>query len=315
MPKNKIQFQKGLSLSKFLTQYGTEEQCRSALFRMRWPKGFQCPRCGHDGYSEIQSRKLFQCRACRFQASLTQGTLFASTKLPLTVWLLGIYLVTQAKDGISSLNLARTLGISDNAAPRMKHKLQQAMKNQDDQYLLTSVLLMDDVYWGGKKRDGKRGRGASGKMPLVASLSLTSEGHPLFLKLNHLHGFTSEEVRAWSAKYISPGSHVISDGLNCFAAVNNASCGHEPIITYSNNRYDDGKVFQWLNTVIGNVKNALRGTYHAVSEKHPLRYLGEFRYRFNRRFQLGAMVDRLAYTALQTQPIPQRRLKLAEARR
>jgi len=158
MAKSTIQFQKGLSLSEFLSQYGTEDQCREALFRMRWPQGFQCPRCGHSTCSEIRSRKVYQCHGCRFQASVIQGTIFASTKLPLQLWFLGIYLVTQAKDGISSLNLARTIGISANAALRMKHKLQQVMKNQDDRRLLRGVLLMDDVYWGGKKRDGKRGR-------------------------------------------------------------------------------------------------------------------------------------------------------------
>jgi hypothetical protein len=243
-----------------------------------------------------------------------QGTIFASTKLPLQLWFLGIYLVTQAKDGISSLNLARTIGISANAALRMKHKLQQVMKNQDDRRVLQGVLMMDDVYWGGKKRDGKRGRGASGKMPLVAALSLSPEGHPLYFKLSHLQGFTREEIRAWSTKYIGPGSHVVSDGLNCFAAVTETSCSHEPIITSQGGRYDDGKVFQWLNTVIGNVKNAFHGTHHAVSEHHLSRYLGEFCYRFNRRFQLDTMVDRLAYVALRTQPLPQRLLKLAEVR-
>jgi len=314
MAKNTIQFQKGLSLSEFLSQYGTEEQCRVALFRMRWPKGFQCPRCGHGSFSEIRSRKVYQCHACRFQASVIQGTIFASTKLPLQLWFLGIYLITQAKDGISSLHLARTIGISSNAALRMKHKLQHVMKNRDDRRILQGVLLVDDAYWGGKKRDGKRGRGASGKRSLVAALSLSPEGHPLYLKLSHLRGFTGEEIRAWSARNISPGSHVVSDGLNCFAAVTEIPCSHEPIVTYQNGRYDDGKVFQWLNTVIGNVKNALRGTHHAVSENHLSRYLGEFCYRFNRRFQLDTMVDRLAYVALRTQPLPQRLLKLAEVR-
>lgn len=314
MAKNTIQFQKGLSLSEFLSQYGTEEQCRAALFRMRWPKGFLCPRCGHDQCSEIRSRKVYQCHACRFQASVIQRTIFASTKLPLQLWFLGIYLVTQAKDGISSLNLARTIGISANAALRMKHKLQQVMKNQDDRRILQGVLLVDDLYWGGKKRDGKRGRGASGKMPLIAALSLSPEGHPLYLKLSHLHGFTREDIRAWSTRYICPGSHVVSDGLNCFAAVTETPCSHETIITYQGGRYDDGKVFQWLNTVIGNVKNALHGTHHAVSENHLSRYLGEFCYRFNRRFQLNTMVDRLAYVALRTQPLPQRPMKLAEVR-
>ena len=168
MAKNKIQFQEGLSLPRFLATYGTEEQCQQVLFKMRWPQGFRCPKCGHEHCYALQSRKLYQCRRCRFQASLTQGTIFASTKLPLPTWMLAIYLVTQSKDGISSLNLARTIGVSAKAALRLKHKLEQVMKNQDDQLVLRGLLLMDDAYWGGKRRDGKRGRGASGKNPLVA---------------------------------------------------------------------------------------------------------------------------------------------------
>jgi transposase-like protein len=314
MAKNTIQFQKGLSLSQFLSFYGTEEQCRAALFRMRWPQGFHCPKCDHGDYCEIHSRKVYQCSKCHAQTSLIQGTIFASTKLPLTIWMLGIYLVTQAKDGVSSLNLGRTLGISANAALRMKHKLQQVMKNRDDQRPLRGVLLIDDAYWGGKKRDGKRGRGASGKTPLVAALSLSPEGYPVFLKLNQVNGFTKEEICAWSAKSIRPGSLVVSDGLCCFSGVTQAQCTHEAIVTHQGGRYNDRSIFQWLNTVLGNVKNALHGTYHAVSQKHLPRYLAEFCYRFNRRFQLHTMVNRLAYQALRNKPIPQRLLKLAELR-
>ena len=68
MPKNKIQFQKGLSLPEFLAQYSSEDQSRAALFKMRWPKGYVCPKCGHSACSEIRHRQLYQCRACRFQA-------------------------------------------------------------------------------------------------------------------------------------------------------------------------------------------------------------------------------------------------------
>jgi len=312
--KNKIQFQKGLSLTDFLSQYGTEQHCREALFRMRWPQGFQCPKCGHSGYCEIQNRKVYQCHKCHSQTSLIQGTIFAGTKLPLQIWLMSIYLITQSKAGISSLNLARTVGISANAALRMKHKLQQVMKNRDDSKPLKGLLLIDDAYWGGKKRDGKRGRGATGKMPFVATLSLSAEGHPLYLKLSHLRGFTKKEISAWSAKHLQPECHVISDGLNCFSAVTKNHCQHNPIVTSAGGKYDDRKVFQWLNTVIGNVKNALHGTYHAISGRHLPRYLAEFCYRFNRRFQLNTMVDRLTYVALRTQPVPQRLLKLAEVR-
>jgi hypothetical protein len=245
---------------------------------------------------------------------LIQCSIFEATKLPLKIWFLAIYLITQAKDGISSLNLARTLGISANSALRMKHKLQHVMKIRDDSKQLTGLILMDDAYWGGKKRDGKRGRGATGKMPFVTALSITPEGHPVSLKLSHVEGFTKNEISAWSSKHLHHMSLVASDGLSCFPAVKEAGCDHEPIITHDGPEYDEFKVFQWVNTMIGNIKNAIHGTYHAVSQKHFSRYLAEFCYRFNRRFQLRTMIERLTYVALRTPPMPQRILKLAEVR-
>jgi len=313
--KNKVQFQPGLSLTDFLSQYGTDEQCRDALFQLRWPNGFQCPQCGATEFCKIRSRKVFQCNNCHTQTSLTSQTILADTKLPLKTWFLGLYFVTQSKDGISSLNLSRTLGISANAGLRLKHKLQQVMKERDDSRPLDGLLLIDDAYWGGKKRDGKRGRGASGKMPFVAALSITPEGHPLYLRMSHLGSFSKQDVASWAQKHLNAGSLVVSDGLNCFPGVKQASCTHEPIITTSGvPEYDEFKVFRWLNTMIGNVKNAIHGTYHAVSEKHLPRYLAEFCYRFNRRFKLGDMINRLAFVAMRTPPMPQRLLKLAEIR-
>ena len=314
MAKNMVQFQKGLSLSRFLEQYGTEALCQTALFKMRWPNGFTCPKCGYKGHCKIQSRKVYQCHRCRFQSTIIQGTIFSATKLPLKIWFLGIYFITQAKAGVSSLSLARTLGISANAALRMKHKLQQVMKERDDTQPLNGLVLIDDAYWGGKKRDGLRGRGASGKMPFVAALSLTDEGLPKRLRLSHVQGFTLSEISSWSSRHLSPNSFVVSDGLNCFPGVKDADCDHEPIVTTTENGYDEFKVFEWVNTMIGNVKNAIHGTYHAVSKRHLPRYLAEFCYRFNRRLDLDQMVDRLAYVALQTPPMPQRLLKLAEVR-
>ena len=313
MAKNKIQFQRGLSLARFLAEYGTEEQCRAALFRFRWPQGFRCPECGHTRYCEINRRKVYQCNRCHAQTSLISSTIFAATKLPLKTWFLGIYLITQAKDGMSSLNLARTLGVSANAALRIKHKLQQTMKERDDDKPLQNLVLMDDVYWGGKKRDGKRGRGATGKMPFVAALEVSPEGHPLYIKFSQVDGFSKKEIGAWASKHLAPGTLVATDGLSCFPGVAEAACDHEAIIT-SGPEYDEFKVFTWLNTMIGNVKKAIHGTYHAVSLEHLPRYLAEFCYRFNRRYQLGDMIERLVYVALRTPPMPQRLLKLAEDR-
>ena len=88
MAINRIQFQSGMSVTEFLRSYGTEEQCSAAVKAARWTAGFKCPRCGAAAHCEIrrQGRSLFQCNACRHQASLIAGTMFASTKLPLTKW-------------------------------------------------------------------------------------------------------------------------------------------------------------------------------------------------------------------------------------
>ena len=132
MARNRIQFQKGYSLVQFMDEYGTEEKCTEAVFRWRWPNGFVCPRCEHTGHWRHQSRALYQCRGCRHQVSLTAGTIFASTKLPLRTWFLAMYLMTQTKNGVSALELSRQLSVSYNTAWKVKHKLMQVMKERDD---------------------------------------------------------------------------------------------------------------------------------------------------------------------------------------
>lgn len=312
MPKNKIQFQKGMSLIDFNKTYGTVKQCEQALFRFRWPQGFCCPKCGHEYYSKIRSRQLFQCCRCRHQASLISGTLFESTKLPLTIWFLAIYLITQSKDGISSLNLARSLGVSANAALRIKHKLQQVMKQTDDKRSLPGIIQLDDTYWGGKKHDGKRGRGASGKISLLAAVSTNIKGHPIYMRLSRIKSFSTSEIKRWSLKHIHPQSIVISDGLNCFNGVELAGFPHESVITGGGYESVNIPVFKWVNTMISNVKRSLHGSYHSISRKHAPRYLAEFCYRFNRRFHMGSMIPSLTRAAANSKPIPQHRLKQAE---
>ena len=96
MSKNMIQFQPGMSLAAFLKRYGTEEQCREALYEWRWPKGYECPRCGHHSACKLKHRQLYQCNRCHHQSSVIAGTIFQDTKLPLSIWFLGIYFLTQS---------------------------------------------------------------------------------------------------------------------------------------------------------------------------------------------------------------------------
>ncbi|QFY88949.1 IS1595 family transposase [Magnetovirga frankeli] len=311
--KNRVQFQKGYSLAEFLRDYGTEEQCRQALFRWRWPEGYVCPECGGRKYCTLPSRGgLFQCNHCHHQHSLTSRTIFDSSKLPLTTWFLAMHLLTQAKTGLSALALHRQLGVAYNTAWSMKHKLMQVMKERDDGYTLSGTIQLDDVYWGGEHRGGKVGRGSPNKTPFVAAVSTTDAGHPLYMNLQVVKGFRSAEILKWSRNQLAPGSTVYSDGLACFRAFTAAGCQHIPIVTGGGPDSVKHEEFTWVNTMIGNVKNAVTGVYHAMQHKHLSRYLAEYCYRFNRRFALETLLPRLGWAAARTPPMPYQLLKMAE---
>jgi len=308
MAKNMVQFQAGLSLPAFLEQYGSEDQCRTALIQQRWPKGFQCPECGHKGHCRLRRRDVLQCNRCKHQVSPTSGTLFAETKLPLRIWFLAIYLLTQHKNGISALALRRQLGVSYNTAWLLKHKLMQAMAERDTDRPLSGDVQIDDAYWGGERHGGGTGRGSPGKTPFVAAVQCTPEGHPVAMRMDVVAGFRKTELAAWARRCLVPGSRVVSDGLGCFPAIAEAGCEHTAIATGGG--VPEDVRFVWVNTVLGNVKNALHGTYHALRAKYLQRYLSEFCYRFNRRFDMAAMVPRLLYVAVRTPPLPYRLVTL-----
>jgi ribosomal protein L37AE/L43A len=314
MPQNPIQFQKGLSLEEFLKEYGTEEQCEQALERWRWPQGFICPSCGRQHAPvRLRTRGLWQCRHCGHQASLTAGTVFEATKLPLATWFLAMFLLTQQKNGISALELKRHLGVSYLTAWRIKHKLLQVMKERDDRTPLGGVIAVDDAYWGGERHGAKPGRGSPNKVPFITALSCNDEGHPIALRLGRVAGFRKTAVERFAKRHFDPNAIVLSDGLACFTGIASAGLEHQIIVTGGGYRSMAIPEFQWLNTVLGNVKNSLHGSYHQFSGKHLPRYLGEFCYRFNRRFDLAAMLPRLGWAAVRTPPMPHRLLKIAEA--
>jgi transposase-like protein len=126
----------------------------------RWPRGFECPVCGGGRYSLVTTRDLYQCTKCRRQTSPIAGTIFASTHQPLRLWFRAIYHLTQTKQGISSIELGRRLGVTQTTAWKIKHKLKQVMLERDATKRLTGRVEIDDAYLGGERSGGKRGRGA-----------------------------------------------------------------------------------------------------------------------------------------------------------
>jgi transposase-like protein len=283
-----IQFQKGLGLHEFLEKYGTEEQCRQALYQLRWHSGYVCPACGNTTGCELKGRPVYQGHKCHHQASLTAGSIFHATKLPLKKWFLAIYLLTQRKKSISALQPSREMGVSYNTAWQLKHKLMQVMLERQDWKKLAGQIEMDDAYLGGSRN----------KIPFVVAVETTQDGRPQAIHLRRVRGFRRTEIARYAKASLTVGSTIFSDGLYCFRAVAEYGCEHVAIVTGGGRSSTQHSTFKWMNTMLGNVKNALLGTFHAILDKHVPRYFAEFEYWFNRRFDVPAMIERLLFVSL-----------------
>ncbi len=193
----------------------------------------------------------------------------------------------------------------------LKHKLMQTMRERDDSQPLHGIVEVDDAYLGGEASGGKRGRGAERKTPFVAAAQVSADGHPERLRLTPLPGFRKRALQAWAEQHLQAGTLVRSDGQACFRGVQAAGCEHQAQVTGGGKGSCETPGLSWVNTLLGNVKRAIDGTYHACDSRYAGRYLAEFAYRFNRRYVLADLVPRLVYVAVRTPPLPDRLLTLA----
>jgi len=309
---NRVQFQPGLSLPAFLKRYSTEAACEASLLLSRWPKGFVCPTCSATRATtfERRGRTHWQCGSCHHQTSLRAGTIFDHTRLPLSTWFLALYLLTQSKTNVAALELTRHLGICYRTAWRLKHKVMQAMTEREDSRQLSGFVQIDDAYLGGERNGGKPGRGSENKRPFVVAVATDENGHPGMAVFEPVSGFTKEAMKDWFKRRLNPMAEVYSDGLGAFRAAVDLDHAHTVIDAGGGRAATEVDGARWVNIVMGNVKRALDGTYHAFCFfKYAHRYLGEAMYRFNRRFQMDAMVPRLLVAVARCKPCPERLLR------
>jgi transposase-like protein len=313
--RNPIQMQKGMCLSQLNAEYGTEAQCEAAVRAWRWPDGFVCPRCGSRDHAVVGKRELYLCHGCKTQTSLKAGTVFARTLLPLTKWFQGMYLLTQAKNSISTLEMARQLGVRPDTASLMRHKLMSVMGEREAARKLDGRVEMDDVVLGGERSEadgGKRGRGGPNKTPFVIGVETTDDGRPRRLLLHVVASHDGASIEAMAKAHLAPTARVVSDGLGCFRSVTKAGCTHLPIVA-SREPEQSEKIpaFRWVNTVTGNLKTAIVSTLKSVDKRYVQRYFDEFQWRFNRRVDLPSLLARLARAVSNAAPRPRRALKIA----
>ncbi len=199
------------------------------------------------------------------------------------------------------MELGRLAGLSYPTAWRMKHKLMQVMYERETTTRLSGRVEVDEAYLGGENPGGKAGRGSENKGPFIAAVQTNNQNNPLYVVFTKVKGFSQAEVKAWAARSLVSATTVVSDGLWCFQSVTQAGCIQQREVVGKGRKSTDMECLSWVNTILGNLKNAINGTYHAFDfEKYAHRDLGEYQYRYNRRFDLAALLPRIIVAAAAT---------------
>jgi hypothetical protein len=221
---------------------------------------------------------------------------------------LAIYFISEAKTGISALDLHRKLGVNHKTAWLIHQKIMHSMVIEERKQPISGRIEMDDAYLGGKLKGGSRGRGSENKQPFVAAVATDENNHPLKVKLDTIDSFSIVSIEGWTETHIAPGSHVVTDGLSGFAGVER-TCSHEVHVTSNLSGKEKDFHFKWVDTILSNVKTSISGTFHAIEcHRFAFRYLTEITYRFNRRFDLKKIFYELCDTVFHCKPITARKI-------
>jgi transposase-like protein len=269
------------SLIEFQRRFPDEAACRAYLFASRWPNRFACPACGGCEVGGEHRRRLWQCRLCGRQTSVTAGTVMHKTRLPLTLWFWAAYLVSTHGPGISALQLQRQLGISRyETAWTLLHKLRRAMVAPEREPLRYEVEV-DEGFLGGRDSDLRGGRQREGK-PLVGVIVEVRGNGSGRLRLQLLPNASRATLTPFVCSTVAAGAIVHTDGWSGYLDLSAAGFDHRPRLQRA--RHPDR---QWLlpraHRALSNLKTWLQGTHHGVSPQHLQVYLDEFVFRHNRR--------------------------------
>jgi transposase-like protein len=273
-------------LEAIMGQFGNEEEARKLIEKFRWPDGPVCPHCGateayrltpnENSATHCRNGSL-KCKACRKQFTVTVGTIFEDSHIPLHKWLMAIYLMCSSKKGISANQLHRMLGITYKSAWFMGHRIRSAMTQSPLSEKLSNIVEADETYVGGKAR-GKRGRGAEKKTKVFSLIQRDGEAR----------SFTVEDVKGKTLKKlikenVVDTAHLMTDEFKAYNGLRKHVRKHSTV-EHGKKEYVRGIVHvNFAESYFSLLKRGILGTFHHVSEEHMPRYLSEFDYRWNRR--------------------------------
>jgi transposase-like protein len=268
-----------LDLLTLLDAYDTDIECRNYLQELRWPDGVACPRCSHKTISRIKARKVFDCDGCRYQFSVTAGTLFHDSHLPLPKWFLAIYLMCESRKGMNANQLKRMLKVSYKTAWYLCHRIRAAMAEVNAAQL-SGTVEVDETYPGGLRQGVGSGNRIHKSMVLAAierggNVRIRTAGKTRASR-ELLHGFTKENVA-------DGATNIYTDEARGYLGIGDEDTKHSTV-NHSIKEYVRGEVHtNTVESVFSLFKRSLVGSFHQVSEKHLDRYLDEFEFRYNNR--------------------------------
>ena len=277
-----------MNLVDINTLFGTEDKCRELLVRLRWPEGPLCLRCKAPAIKLETEKQLFYCKDCDYQFTVTSGTVFNDSHLPLTKWFLTTHLLCEAKKGMSACQVQRTVGMSYKTAWYLCHRIRSAMV-ESQKIMLDGIVEIDETYVGGKAR---RGLPREDKQVVIGIRKRGGD-----LRLIRVNEATSEEIKKVVAENVSEDVEVIVTDESAIYpwAFNMDRKKIHKTINHSR-EYVNGDVHtNTVESAFSLFKRGIMGTWHRMSVKHLPAYLEEMVFRFNRRKQSDLFIDTLRH--------------------
>lgn len=297
-PKNQMEFER---------MFTTEDQCLAYLQEFRFPNGYSCRKCGHRE-NWVNNRGLLICKYCKDELSITAGTIFHRSKLPLSTIFRALWWMVAQKNGVSAVGLQRVLGLgSYRTAWTWLHKFRRLMVFPGRDRLSGNVEV-DETLVGGKK-SGKRGRGAEGKLLVVIAVELMKKGTGR-VRLSIIPDASKRTLTKFIKENIEEGSTLISDGWKGYGGISEKGYGH--IIEDKTKMMDGQEVLPNVHRIASLLKRWLLGTHqNFIGEQYLSYYLDEYTFRHNRRksHSRGLLFQRLIEQAVMHVPIEYKSIK------
>ena len=270
-------------------QFQDADKAREYLESIRWSKGIVCPHCAsvgrHYKLEGISHRNgLYKCVDCREQFTVTVGTVFEDSKVPLHKWLLACYLMASSKKGISSKQLERMLSVTYKTAWFMSHRIREGMVTPHGGLLGGNgkPVEVDETYWGNLGKQATGARGWAHKMKVFSLVEREGEKRSF-----HVTNVNTETLRPILKEQVNAKTHLMTDEAKVYKPLGKDFAKHSSV-NHSAKEYVRGTVN--TNTVESSfaiLKRGLYGTFHNVSEQHLQRYVAEFDFKWNNRAALG----------------------------